>query len=48
MSKLFAWVMNLLKGMGDALFHPYRDNEPPQIGYQPFTGKTYRHKRVII
>ena len=47
MSKLVHWSLNLVKGMGDALFHPYRDNEPPHIGYQPFTGKTYKHRRVI-
>ena len=48
MTKLFSWFLNLMKGMGDALFHPYRDNQPPSIGYQPFTGKKYRNKHITI
>ena len=43
MSKLVTWSKNLMKGMGDALFHPYKDNEPPQIGFQPFTGEKSRN-----
>tara|TARA_B100000029_G_scaffold211953_2_gene209961 strand:+ start:370 stop:534 length:165 start_codon:yes stop_codon:yes gene_type:complete len=48
MSKLFSWLMNLMQGMGDALIHPYRNNQPPQIGFQPFTGQKYRNKRIAI
>ena len=48
MNKLISWSLNLMKGMGDAFCHPYRDNEPPLIGYQPFTGEKYRNKRVMI
>ncbi len=47
MSNLLAWVVRLLNGMGDALFHPYRDNQPPAIGFQPFTGESYKNKRMI-
>ncbi len=48
MKNLFGWCVNLLKGMGDALFHPYRDNQPPSIGYQPYTDREFRHKRASI
>ncbi len=48
MNSLLSWILNLLRGMGDALFHPYRDNEPPAIGYQPYTGIEYRNKRIAI
>ena len=40
--------MRLVKGMGDALLHPYKDNQPPEIGFQPFTGESYKHKRITI
>ncbi len=46
MAKLFQWGMSLVKGMGDALFHPYKDNEPPKIGFQPFTDKTYKNHKI--
>ncbi len=47
MSKLLTWALNLIQGMGDALLHPYQDNAPTPIGYQPFTGTTNRGKRLI-
>ncbi len=48
MNSLFKWFVNLVKGMGDALFHPYKDNQPPAIGFQPFTGKSYKTRRITI
>ncbi len=48
MKKFLDWARSLLAGMGDALFHPYKDNQPPQIGYQPFSDKPYKRKRAVI
>ena len=44
MKTTLQWFENLLKGMGDALFHPFRDNAPPEIGYQPFRDQPYKKK----
>ena len=47
MHRSLQWFDNLLKGMGDALFHPFRDNEPPEIGYQPFRDQPYKKRGLI-
>ncbi len=47
MKKVFQWFLNLEKSMGDALFHPYQDNQPPSIGFQPFTGTKSRNKKIF-
>ncbi len=47
MNKSLAWLINLVKGMGDALVHPYRDNQPPKIGIQPFTEKPYKKRGIF-
>jgi len=47
MKTTIQWYENLLKGMGDALFHPFRDNTPPLIGYQPFRDQPYKKRGVI-
>ncbi len=32
-------------GMSDAVLHPYKDNAPPNIGAQPYTGDPYNAKK---
>ncbi len=44
MKKMLKWLTSLIKGMGDAFFHPYKDNQPPEIGCQPFTEKPYKKR----
>ncbi len=44
MKTIFHWIETLLKGMGDALFHPFIDNAPPEIGCQPFRDQPYKKR----
>ncbi len=48
MNKLLKWLMNLEKAMGEALFHPYKNHQPPEIGYQPFTGIPSKSKGLPV
>tara|TARA_Y100001968_G_C18855658_1_gene480149 strand:- start:351 stop:494 length:144 start_codon:yes stop_codon:yes gene_type:complete len=46
MTKTSKWLSILLKGMGDAIFHPFKNNPPPEIGYQPFNDLPYKSKGI--
>ena len=48
MNTLIKWIKEWFKSMVDALFNPFTDNEPPEIGVQPFTGKINRRSRISI
>jgi len=48
MNTLIKWIKEWFKSMVDALFNPFTDNEPPEIGAQPFTGKINRRSRISI
>jgi hypothetical protein len=37
MKKTILWLQELLISMGNALFHPYKDNSPPSFEAQPFS-----------
>lgn len=42
---LKTWFKSLGGGMSDAVLHPYKDNEPPEIGAQPYSGDPYDSKK---
>ena len=46
MNKSFLWLQELLISMGDALFHPYSDNSPPNIEAQPFKDDPYKNRGI--
>ena len=46
MNKTILWLQELLISMGNALFHPYKDNSPPSFEAQPFRDDPYKN-RVI-
>lgn len=49
MNKLFLRLKAWLKGagvdMGDALLHPFEDDQPPEIGVQPYKDSPYDGKK---
>ena len=47
MKSFIYWWQNLSKAMGEALFHPYSNNYPPSIGYQPFTDKPEKKAKFV-
>ena len=43
MNKTLLWFQELLISMGNALFHPYKDNSPPISEAQPFKDDPYKN-----
>ena len=46
MNKTILWLQELLISMGNALFHPYKDNSPPSFEAQPFRDDPYKNRGV--
>ena len=46
MNRTIRWFQALLGAMGNALFHPYRDNAPPNIGTQPYKDDPYKNNGI--
>tara|TARA_Y100001968_G_scaffold235015_1_gene218146 strand:+ start:177 stop:320 length:144 start_codon:yes stop_codon:yes gene_type:complete len=46
MNKTILWVQELLISMGNALFHPYKDNAPPSFEAQPFRDDPYKNRGI--
>ena len=46
MNRTIRWFEELLVSMGNALFHPYKDNAPPSIAIQPFRDDPYKNKGI--
>ena len=46
MNRTIRWFEELLVSMGNALFHPYRDNSPPHMEIQPFRDDPYKNKGI--
>ena len=44
MNKTVLWLQGLLISMGNALFHPYGDNSPPNLEAQPFRDDPYKNR----
>tara|TARA_Y100001968_G_scaffold126347_1_gene115278 strand:+ start:1395 stop:1541 length:147 start_codon:yes stop_codon:yes gene_type:complete len=42
MNKAIPWFEELLKSMGNALFHPFKNNTPPHIDPLPFKDDPYK------
>ena len=46
MNKTLLWLQELLISMGNALFHPYKDNSPPSFEAQPFKDDPYKNRGI--
>ena len=46
MKKTFLWLQELLISMGNALFHPYKDNSPPSFEARPFKDDPYKNRGI--
>ena len=46
MKKTILWLQELLISMGNALFHPYKDNAPPSFEAQPFRDDPYKNRGI--
>ncbi len=46
MKKTILWLHELLISMGNALFHPYKDNSPPSFEAQPFRDDPYKNRGI--
>ena len=46
MNKTLLWLQELLISMGNAFFHPYNDNSPPNIEAQPFKDDPYKNRGI--
>lgn len=46
MDRTLLWFQELLIAMGNALFHPYKDNSPPSFEAQPFRDDPYKNKGI--
>jgi len=46
MKKTILWLQELLISMGNALFHPYKDNLPPNFDAQPFKDDPYKNRGI--
>ncbi len=46
MNKILLWLQELLISMGNALFHPYKDNSPPSFEAQPFKDDPYKNRGI--
>ena len=46
MNKTILWVQELLISMGNALFHPYKDNLPPSFEARPFRDDPYKNRGI--
>ena len=46
MNKTIHWFQELLESMGNALFHPYKDNSLPSIEAQPFRDDPYKNRGI--
>ena len=46
MNKTILWLQGLLIAMGNALFHPYKDNSPPSFEAQPFRDAPYKSRGI--
>ena len=42
------WLRNLFEGMVIALFHPIRNELPPNIGTNPYKHKPHKKRRGIL
>lgn len=42
--KLKAWIKGAGVDMGDAVLHPFKDEQPPEIGVQPYKDIPYEGK----
>ena len=42
MKKTISWFEEILESMGNALFHPFQDNAPPNIEPMPFSQDPYK------
>ncbi len=42
MKKTILWFEEILKAMGNALFHPFKNNAPPQIDPIPYKDEPYK------
>ena len=46
MKKTILWLQELLISMGNALFHPYKDNSPPSFEAQPLRDDPYKNRGI--
>ena len=46
MKKTILWLQELLISMGNALFHPYKENSPPSFEAQPFKDDPYKNRGI--
>ena len=46
MNKTVLWLQELLISMGNALFHPYKENSPPSFEAQPFKDDPYKNRGI--
>ena len=46
MNRTLLWFQELLIAMGNALFHPYKDNSPPSFEAQPFRDDPYKNNGI--
>ena len=46
MNKTLLWLQELLISMGNALFHPYKENSPPSFEAQPFKDDPYKNRGI--
>ena len=46
MNKTLLWLQELLISMGNALFHPYKENSPPRFEAQPFKDDPYKNRGI--
>ncbi len=46
MKRIISWFEELLVSIGNALFHPCRDNAPPHIEVQPFRDDPCKNKVI--
>ncbi len=46
MNRTIIWFQELLISMGNALFHPYKDNLPPSFDAQPFKDDPYKNRGI--
>ena len=46
MNTAILWFQELLISMGNALFHPYKDNSPPRFEAQAFRDDPYKNRGI--
>ncbi len=46
MDRTIRWFQEVLSSMGNAVFHPYTNNSPPNIEPHGFTDDPYKNKGI--